>query len=135
MRFTTVGAALVDGLVDERVRLGASALELLPPTPALEHRQHPGRPRGYVQDPRQTVAEGVESLAGVEAEDGAQDDLERQRLEARMQGDRLVLRPARHLALGHLLHEPRQPLHLLAVEGGQHQLPLAEVGPFVEQDH
>ena len=39
------------------------------------------------------------------------------------------------LALGHLLHEPRQPLHLLAVEGGQHQLPLAEVGPFVEQDH
>ena len=39
-----------------------------------------------------------------------------------MELDRLAARPARHLALRHLGHEPSQPLHALAVEGGQHQL-------------
>ena len=52
-----------------------------------------------------------------------------------MQGDRLTPRPAGHLALGHLGHEPGEALHLLAVEGGQHQLALAQVRPLVEQDH
>ena len=52
-----------------------------------------------------------------------------------MQRDRLALAASGHLALGHLLDEPRQPLHLLAVEGGQHQLALAEVRALVEQDH
>ena len=44
-------------------------------------------------------------------------------------------RPRRCLLVGDLLHGAGQPLHLLAVEGGQHQLALAEVVALVEQDH
>ena len=51
------------------------------------------------------VAQRVEPLALLEAEHRAQDDLERQRLEARVQRDRLVARPARDLLLGDLAHD------------------------------
>ena len=43
--------------------------------------------------------------------------------------------PARDLALGHLLHQAGEPLHLLAVEGRQHQLALLEMRALVEEDH
>ena len=127
--------AFVDRLVDERVGLVARLRELAPAAAALEHRQHRGRPRAVLEDPGQPVAEGVEPRARVEPEHRPQDHLERERLEARMERHRLVLGPAVHLAPGHLLDEPRQPLHLLSVECGQHQLSLAEVGSLVEQDH
>ena len=71
----------------------------------------------------------------VEAEDRAQDDLERQRLQARVQLDRLAGRPARELALGELLHQAGQALHAVAVEGGQQELALLHVRALVEQDH
>ena len=54
-------------------------------------------------------------------------DLERQRLQPRVQRYRLVARPARGLALGDLRHEPGEALHLLAVEGRQHQLALLQM--------
>ena len=51
-----------------------------------------------------------------------------------MERKRAVARPRLDLAARQLGHEPRQPLHLLAVEGGQQKLPLFEVRGAVEQD-
>ena len=53
----------------------------------------------------------------------------------RVQRDRPLQRPGGHLALGQLAHQTRQALHLLAVEGRQKQLALAQVRALVEQDH
>ena len=72
---------------------------------------------------------------GVEAEDGAQDDLEGQALHPRLHLRGLAARPALDLADGGLLHQPGEGLHLLAVEGGEHQLALLHVLGLVEQDH
>jgi hypothetical protein len=48
------------------------------------------------------------------------DDLERERLQPRVQRDRLAARPALDLAHGDFAHQPGEPLHLLAVEGREH---------------
>jgi hypothetical protein len=50
-------------------------------------------------------------------------------------GQRLTDRPTRDLSVRELLHEREQALHALAVECGQHELPLLEVGVLVQQDH
>ena len=102
---------------------------------ALELRDHRQRPRADVEDLGEPVAHRVEAVAGVEPEDRPQDDLERQRLEAAVERGGLVQRPALHLAFGNLLHQAREPQHLLAVEGGQHQLALLEVCSLVQEDH
>ena len=128
-------SALVDRLVDDGVGLRAAALELLPRAPALKHREHRGRTRPKLEDASEAVAQRVQALARLEPEHRPQDHLEREGLQTRMKSHRLVTRPARHLVLGHLLHQAREPLHLLAVEGRQHQLALAEMGALVEQDH
>ena len=55
-------------------------------------------------------AQGVEALAGVESEDGAQDHLERQPLHPRVQLDRGLGAPGGNLALGHRGDQPLEPL-------------------------
>ena len=104
-------------------------------SPPLQKRDHHHRARRVVEHGGEQGAQPLETTARVDPEDRPQDDLERQRLEARVELDRLAARPARHLALRHIRHEPGEALHALAVEGGQHQLALAQVRPFVEQDH
>jgi hypothetical protein len=84
---------------------------------------------------RQPFPQRIEARAGVETEDGAEDDLQGQVLHPRVQGERYVARERRHLLGSHFLHQPGQALHPLAVEGGEHQLALLHVLTFVEQDH
>ena len=73
---------------------------------------------------------------GVEAEDRAQDDLERQRLQARVQRDRLVARPARDLALGDLGHRARSRRSMRSPwKAGSMSLRCSQVRALVEQDH
>ena len=81
------------------------------------------------------LAQALEPRSLLEAEDRAQDDLERQRLKARMQRHRLAPGPALDLRRGDLGHHLGQPGDLLAVEGRQHEPALGEVGVLVEQDH
>ena len=133
-------APLLDQLVDQRVglaRLSRSnrAQGPMPERRPLKLRDQAARLRPDVEDLGEAGADRLEPRPRVEAEHGAQDDLEGQRLEAGMQLDRCVARPALDLALGHLGDEPGERLHLLAVEGGQHQLALREVRALVEQDH
>ena len=52
-----------------------------------------------------------------------------------VEGERDVARDRRDLLRGHLLHQPGEALHPLAVEGGEHQLALLHVGVLVEQQH
>jgi hypothetical protein len=52
-----------------------------------------------------------------------------------VQADRLAAGPALDLAIGDVPHQARKTLHLLAVERGEHQLALAQVGALVQQDH
>ena len=134
-----VAAAFVDQVEDQRVRVRAQPLEVRPRAAPgdvdLEERQQRQRRGPECEDRGEAVAQRVEAPAGVEPEDSAEDDLERQRLEARVERDRPVARPLGRLALGDLRHQAGQPLHLLPVEGGQHQLALLEVVALVEQDH
>src|SRR5205807_4352540 len=76
----------------------------------------------------------IQALATLQAEDRAEDDLEREALQTRMQLDRLPTRPPRNLLLGDLGHQSDEALHLLPVEGGKHELALLHVGITVEQD-
>ena len=59
----------------------------------------------------------------------------REPLHPRLELDRPVAWPGRHLALGDLGDQIAEPLHLLAVKGGQHQLALSHVRVAVQQDH
>ncbi len=77
----------------------------------------------------------VEAGARVEAEDGPQDDLQRQVLHAGVERHRRAARQFADLGRGDLVHQAGQPFHPLAVEGGEHQLALLHVRGFVEQDH
>ena len=130
-----LGAALVDQLEQQGVDVVAALQELLEAAAALEEREHRRRVVAQLEVLRQGVPDRVQPRAGVEPEDRAQDHLERERLEAGVERDRLVERPGRYLALGHLLEQAAERRHPLAVERGQHQLALGEVGALVEQDH
>ena len=134
---------LAPALVDQREELGVDrfpvALEAAEATAAAEEPLC-GREQGEgalaeLEDRRHAVAQAIEPQALVEPEHGAQDDLERQALQARVQRDRLTGRPARDLRLGELLDQPGQALHAVAVEGGQQELALLHVRRLVEQDH
>jgi hypothetical protein len=84
---------------------------------------------------RETLAQRIEASPGVEPEDGAQDHLQGQPLETRIELDSPRLVPARDLPLGHRRDQVSQPLHSLSVESGGHQLPLLHVSVLVEEDH
>src|SRR5262249_35842771 len=79
-------------------------------------------------------AQGVEALALVEAEDGSEDDLEGQGLQAAVERLGDAVRPGGGLAGGGLVDDARQRLHLLAVGGGEPQLALPGGGGRVEED-
>ena len=83
---------------------------------------------------REALAKRVQAGSGLEPEHRAQDDLERQRLKARVEHD-LAIAPGLDLGGRHLGHQAGQALHPLAVEGGQHQLSLRHVGVAVEEEH
>jgi hypothetical protein len=83
----------------------------------------------------QPLAQGVEAGPRLDAEDGAEDDLQRQLLHPRVEGHRHAARQRRHLFGGNLGHQAGEALHPLAMEGGQDQLALLHVSAFVEQDH
>ena len=136
-------AILAAALVDQReklgVDLGRGALEAAEPAAAAEQplrgREQGERALAELEDRGQTVAQAVEPRALVEPEDGAQDDLERQALEA---GCRATAASAGQLSTSprrQLLDQPGQALHAIAVEGGQQELSLLHVRVLVEQDH
>jgi peptidylprolyl isomerase len=132
-------AALVDQGEDQLVGAVAHVDEARPgrqrPEAAAEGRQQRQRRGAEVEQLLERDAQLVEPRAGREAEDRAQDDLERQRLRALVQDERLAGAPAVDLARGDLLHQSDERPHPLAVEGGQHELALRQVLAPVEQQH
>ena len=134
--------SLVDQLEQELVSLLLQAQESGEWTVSLEHPCD--APGGRREQADRAVPEGehrgqappqrVEALARIEAEDRAQDDLQRQPLQAGAELDRLSARPARNLPAGHLRDQVAETLHPFAVEGGEHQLALLHVRGFIEQD-
>ena len=83
---------------------------------------------------RRASRSSASPLPLADAEDGAQDDLQRDRLHPRPQLVRGADRPALDLARGDLGHRLAVGLHPLAVEGRQQQLALAHVGLLVEDE-
>ena len=127
-------APLVDEVEDQLVGLRPDAHELLPALAALEERDHRRGAAAGRQQLVQPDAQPVEVCARTEAEHRAQDHFERECLEAGVEDHRPVRRPRCGLLLRDLLHGAGEALHLLAVEGGQHQLALREVLALVQQN-
>ena len=138
-----LGAPLGDQLEQQRVDLRPEVQEAGHRPEAVERRLHPLRRLAEQRDrlvpvrgePGEALAHRVESLARVEPEDGAQDDLHRQPLHPRVQLELRGPVPGRDLGVGNPLDQAGEPLHALAVERGEHQLALLHVGAAVEQDH
>jgi hypothetical protein len=93
------------------------------------------RGRDELEQPVERRAQTVQALPLLEAEDGAQDDLEGDGLHARSEREALAGGPRRDLPLGHHLHERAVALHPLPVERREQQPPLAQVLRPVEQEH
>ena len=133
-----VATALIDQLIDQLVGLCPRALKAPEPPAAREQglrgRQQRHRAVAEREHLRQQLAERVQLCAALQAEHGAQDDLQCEAPELRLQRHRLIQGPGRNLALGQLGHQARQALHLLAVERRQQQLALLEMRALVEQD-
>ena len=100
--------------------------------PSEDHRQQQARVGGEVEEVAQRRAQRVHALAVVDAEDGLEDDLERDRLHPRAQLVGGAGGPALDLAGGDLGHLLAVALHALAVEGRQQQPALADVRLLVE---
>ena len=134
-----VAAALLDEREELGVGLRAGAQEAPPrragPEVALHRREQAHGVGSDGQQGAQVLAQAIEPCPLLQAEDRAQDDLERERLQARVEGDPLAPRPTLDLGGGDLGHDRGQPRDLLAVEGRQHETPLGQVGVLVEQDH
>ena len=129
-------------LGDQRVELAVDGAQVaLAHEPAhdrvLEAQQRDHHQRARVARPvdeaLQRRAQSRHRLAVLDAEDGAHDDLERDRLRVRAQREGLARGPRRDRALGRLAHDLAVAVDALAVEGGQHQLALAHVLVAVEQ--
>jgi hypothetical protein len=134
-----LAAALLDQLEDELVDLLAEPFE-------AGHGREPGEPNGRRwqqrqgtlaerEQAREQLAQGVEPCASLQPEHRAQDDLQREPLQPRVQLHGPLARPVGELVLGQLDHQPGQALHALAVEGWQQQLALLQVLALVEQEH
>src|SRR6185437_2005734 len=104
-----VTAALADQLEDQLVGLRLEVDELREGADAREYRRgeraflrwrEADRLVSELEHRAETLAERVEPRSGIETEDRAQDDLERERLHPRVQLEAGVARPARHLTLG-----------------------------------
>ena len=133
-----VRAALGDLRAQHRVDLVPERLEPGERVGAAEaaREQHgelqPGR-RGAGQQPAEAVGEPRAAGGVGDAEDRAQDHLERDRLHPRMQRERLLLGPALDLPRDGLAHDRLVRAHALAVERRQHQLAAREVLAPLEQ--
>ena len=79
------------------------------------------------QDLGEALGELVVALPFLDAEDRAQDHLERDRLHRRVEGELLALAPAGDRVAGHLFDHVLVGAHALAVERRQHQLAAAQV--------
>jgi hypothetical protein len=131
-------AALGDQLGHELVTAAGEACEgphrRRPTGHALQRGHQRQRVLAERQDAGQRVAQLAQPRAGLQPEHRSQDDLQRQRLKARMQRGRAPARPRRHFPLGQLGDRFGQTAHLLAVERREHQLALLHVHVLVEQD-
>ena len=125
-----------DLLEDQPVHVRAQAHEAPPgaqrsevATQPWQHRRARGR---LGQQGEERRAQGVEPLGLAHAEHDAQDDLQRDGLSARAQGERLAQRPAVELGLGDLRHQLGVARHPRTVERGQHQPSLPQVLGSIE---
>ena len=137
-----LGAARLDLLVDDPVGLGDKPIEATPgaePVGVLGAGQLQGQqPRlagGGVEQLSQRRPDPLHPLAAVDAEDGAQDHLQGDRLHRGLDCELATAGPGGDRALGHSAHRLRVGLHPLAVEGRQQQAALAQVLATVEQQH
>ncbi len=122
---------LLVGLLAHREEVADRGEQAAEPLQRRDQADRAHRELGHLadQDPQP-----LESLAAIEAEDRAQDHLEGELLHVGMERDRAAGRPALDLGSGDVGHEAAQRLHLLAVEGRQHQLPLGQMAILVEQE-
>jgi hypothetical protein len=98
-----VGAALADERVERPVDPVAQPRHRAPRAgraEVLAQRHHRGRRGEQLQPPAQVLARLRQRRAGLEAEDRAQDHLERDRLELLLQRERRAAGPARDPPLG-----------------------------------
>jgi hypothetical protein len=80
----------------------------------------------------EAATEFFELRTVVDAEDGADDDVEGDGLHLVMDREGTAERPARDRAAGAVTHEPAVDVHPLAVERWRHQLALAQMALAVE---
>ena len=122
----------VDQPVDAVHRAAEPGQATDPPRAEQGHRDQLLGVAEQIEVAAQGVAQLVQALALAGAEDGAQDDLQGQRLHARAQRVGLAARPALDLTLGDRGHDRLVGLHALAVERRQQQLALTDVPLLVE---
>jgi hypothetical protein len=130
-------------LRDQRVELAVDGAQVAPAhDPAhdrvleAQHRDHDQRARvaGPVDEALERRAQARHRRAVLDPEDGAHDDLERDRLRVRAQREGLAGGQRRDGALGRLAHDRAVALDAFAVEGRQHELALAHVLVAVQQE-
>ncbi len=131
----TLGDLLGDELVDlvaaveeslERAGTVEAGEVLLERRLVLRRLDQGKRAVAVLEERRKACAKRVHARARIEAEDSAQDDLERQRLKAGVELGDLRL-PRVDLVCGDARHQVGEALHALAVEGGEHELSLRHV--------
>jgi uncharacterized protein involved in copper resistance len=138
-----IGAAGGDLRVELRVHPVAVSLEG-PPGPvagedpeahAREADHLPRRGRGLIEQDLEWLPHRPQARLLGDAEDGAQDHLERDALHPRVDPEPLVELPGVDLAIDDLLDHRLIRAHPLAVKGGQHQLAASQVlRPFEEKN-
>ena len=133
-----VGAPLGDLGGQQLVDLGHAALqrgERVGPAEAPGEQDPKLKPRrgGLGEQVGEQRPEPRDARWVADAEDGAQDHLERQRLHARVDREGLAGGPGVDLAGGELRDDPLVGAHPLAVEGREHQPPPREVLVALEQ--
>jgi hypothetical protein len=137
-----LSAAGVNLLVDDAVGRGDELVEATPRAARARvlragdlQRQQTQLAGGGIEQAPQRCPDALDPLGVVEPKDGAEDDLQGDRLHRGSGGERGAVRPGGDLALGDRTHRLPVSLHPLAVEGGQHQPALAHVLGAVEQQH
>ena len=133
-----VGAGLPASLGDlgeqQVVDVAGHRLELLERLHAAEEHLHLQAGRGGLAE--QVAEQPVQARAALgigDAEDGLQDHVERDRLHARMDRERLAGRPRAELALGDLAHGRLVLAHPVTAERRQHHLAALDVLVALEQ--
>ncbi len=132
-------AALVDEQMDQPVHAGPVRKEARPrpPSGAMPQAGHRKRgARGHRQHRQHPLSQDGQALLRVilpPAEDPAQDDLQRQRAQARMQRDGDVSGPRGDRPAHGVEHPPRLPLDHASLQRGQHDPAPVQMLLLVEQ--